>query len=285
MHTEESPTARPIESMQLVEADLSCVQCGYNLRTLAITAACPECATLVAHSLHGDRLQFASPEWLKSISKGITLIVVALGAQLILGLLVAAMIATSGNSAALLAVFGTLAAEIVLAIGAWKFTQANPRHSDRSGRLRPFIRSTALLNAATSIPEEFIPLPIVVEVFDYLSIVLPTILIIALLTYCRRLALQIPNEKQAGSARVLVIAFCLCLGLLVIMLGIDFVMSGPASSGRNPVDSAMQLVACFFGVLTLVYIVYMDRFRRTIKAVTVEARENWDARAKSGRTM
>jgi predicted RNA-binding Zn-ribbon protein involved in translation (DUF1610 family) len=53
-----------------VTGDLICVECEYNLRTLAISAACPECGMDVIVSARRDRLAAAPKQWLNSIARG-----------------------------------------------------------------------------------------------------------------------------------------------------------------------------------------------------------------------
>jgi Zn finger protein HypA/HybF involved in hydrogenase expression len=64
----------PAPAVPVIATDLSCAQCGYNLRSLQPMAQCPECGALVAESLRPDRLLFASPRWLKRIALGTALL-------------------------------------------------------------------------------------------------------------------------------------------------------------------------------------------------------------------
>ncbi|MEZ6189814.1 MAG: hypothetical protein R3C45_00810 [Phycisphaerales bacterium] len=53
-----------------IETDLACVECGYNLRTLARTATCPECGIAVVVSARGDRLASAPQAWVHALAHG-----------------------------------------------------------------------------------------------------------------------------------------------------------------------------------------------------------------------
>src|SRR6266550_4420094 len=61
----------------IVAADVNCHHCGYDLRTLRVTANCPECNTPVRASLRGDQLAFADPQWLKTVALGARMLSVA----------------------------------------------------------------------------------------------------------------------------------------------------------------------------------------------------------------
>ncbi len=50
--------------------DLACAECGYNLRTLAYDANCPECGMSVLVSTRGDRLSAAPSAWLDVLVHG-----------------------------------------------------------------------------------------------------------------------------------------------------------------------------------------------------------------------
>src|SRR4051812_48553197 len=76
-------------SMQtgVVEKDISCVRCGYNLRTLSKAGVCPECAAPVAESLKGGPFNNAPAWWMKRVASGLGLLGVSFLAP-VLGLVV-----------------------------------------------------------------------------------------------------------------------------------------------------------------------------------------------------
>lgn len=61
-----------------VTTDVSCIECQYNLRTLPVGSACPECGTPVVNSLRADLLRFADPKWLGQVHEGTKLLIVVL---------------------------------------------------------------------------------------------------------------------------------------------------------------------------------------------------------------
>lgn len=65
------------EPVPSVASDLLCIGCGYNIRTLAETAVCPECARPVTDSLRFPHLHLADVDWLRRLRRGTVLMAVA----------------------------------------------------------------------------------------------------------------------------------------------------------------------------------------------------------------
>lgn len=61
----------------VIDHDLSCMSCGYNLRALAPAGLCPECGTDIARSTQGDLLKFADRKWVGSVYRGTCLLTIA----------------------------------------------------------------------------------------------------------------------------------------------------------------------------------------------------------------
>jgi hypothetical protein len=66
-----------------LQHDLACVRCGYNLRGLSDAGTCPECGTLISHSLMGWSPRYAAPEWRRRVKRGLAFLQWSLGAILL----------------------------------------------------------------------------------------------------------------------------------------------------------------------------------------------------------
>lgn len=134
-----------------VSHDQLCMQCGYNLRGLPRTGACPECGHPVAMSLQGDWLRFAERSWLHRVARGCAT-TRYIGFML---LVVATMAATaaapkpvaSSTIDAIVQIGRLCLAGFIfgIAAGVWMMTSTEPRHQDRDVRSRVVLRSVAVL--------------------------------------------------------------------------------------------------------------------------------------------
>jgi hypothetical protein len=86
---------------QVVADDRPCLVCGYNLKAIPTDGKCPECGTPVARSLQGDLLRYCSPEYVRTLRRGITLVevAIALGMLSTLGIFIASAIVVFNTGA------------------------------------------------------------------------------------------------------------------------------------------------------------------------------------------
>ena len=61
-----------------VSDDLTCIGCGYDLRTLSVSGACPECGRAVADSTSPTRLRFRSGHGVCWTKRGIAMLAAAI---------------------------------------------------------------------------------------------------------------------------------------------------------------------------------------------------------------
>lgn len=55
----------------ILDKDMFCSRCGYNLRGLTPDSLCPECSFPAARSIYGNMLLYADPNWISKIRLGI----------------------------------------------------------------------------------------------------------------------------------------------------------------------------------------------------------------------
>ncbi|MFW6033361.1 MAG: hypothetical protein ACOCTI_08315, partial [Phycisphaeraceae bacterium] len=131
-----------------LEADLHCLNCGYNLRGLDAAGLCPECGEPVADTLRGDWLIDAAPAWTSGLASGMGLLLVAFA--LWLGMFGAFTGGVDVGSVVWPA--GTLLASLVAGVGYWLLTAREPGGRERPGMtLRQLARVLLMSHVALSL--------------------------------------------------------------------------------------------------------------------------------------
>lgn len=169
MEPEPSTPAPP----PLVVADSRpCLACGYDLKGLSAEGVCPECGAAVARSLKGNLLEFAAPEYLRTLNLGTLLIIWGAFAPLLAGglTLAARGLAQSGYLSSFISGSGSevLAASLSVAgasvslVGWFLFTRPDPGQVGVDGgeKARRWVRimliAEVAMNVATLV-SAFIP--------------------------------------------------------------------------------------------------------------------------------
>jgi len=132
------PNIPPPES---VLNDLPCRTCGYNLRMLATSCVCPECATPVVKSLRSELLREADPNWLATMHIGCKLAYTGIWAAWISIIFFQIFRFKPINT------FAMPAAAATIALGTWMLCAPDPSGigEDRYGRLRIWTRGLGIV--------------------------------------------------------------------------------------------------------------------------------------------
>lgn len=209
-HNTSNPPGPPDPT--LLETDLPCVSCGYNLRGLPPGGRCPECATPVAVSLQGDGLRFANRRWLQGIRWGVAALIAAhlypLGLSLLFmfGPSLAAPSSTTQIILLFFVCFVYLALQIVGTVGTFLITSRDPRTMSGSDRrvLAWAARTAAVvllvsasLTVVTPARVSGLSAAALILMYSVLSLA-STLSYLGQLVYLRRLARRIPDATLSS---------------------------------------------------------------------------------------
>jgi hypothetical protein len=121
-----------------------CYRCGYDLRGFANDQACPECGLLAERSRRiSDELHDTRPRWLRSLSRGINLILLAMAAPFFEPFLVALLFNPNPQLSEVL--FGFELGAILFFLGVMLLTRREgyPPADQADRRLRKILRLAA----------------------------------------------------------------------------------------------------------------------------------------------
>ncbi len=118
---------------QIIEQDLPCRNCGYNLRSQSMGGRCPECNTSVESSTRSDLMRFADPRWLQKLFRGAIITAITIIAPILWGFAQVAIRAITNPS--FLTRYGIYGVSIVITLvdclGWWLLTQPDPSGLER----------------------------------------------------------------------------------------------------------------------------------------------------------
>ena len=292
----ELPFATPAEigSADVLTIDTECRRCGYNLRGLSPNAVCPECATPVGLSVHGDLLRFANPEWLYKLSKGINWILWGLAIAFVTGMAAGVAGAMTGNKA-LLGIVAFLGG-LVGYYGAYLLTEPDPSGlgEDQYGKRRKFIRIALMIGLGSALVN--LVGMMVRETQLALTVIGATSLVaglfgaageIAKLTYLAELARRIPDHRLISRGQSLARSYGVTLILVTILGAVAAVLalSGNVPTAAGPGTKGTELIialGCVVLVLNFVLLVlflfvlrYQYRMGQAFRAQAEIARQTW----------
>jgi len=209
-------------------ADVVCRRCGYNLRGLRPESRCPECATPIGLSTHGDLLRYADPGWVDKLARGIKYMLLGIVLGIFAGIAGGILTAISGAGPVLTQTIALLGGLVGL-YGAWLLTTADPSGigEDRYVTARRIVRFALLAGLLSQIlqivhagvsqlPEVVVILLLVLIMLAGLSGAAGDV---AKYFYLERLARRIPDPQLAGRARFLKWALGITMGLGAVIGG------------------------------------------------------------------
>jgi hypothetical protein len=216
----------------LVNRDICCTTCGYNLRSLSAGGRCPECGQAIQQSLSRDNWSLASPPYVRKLLAGLAVLIFAFAAGLVRELLEMAfyslwhlgVLSPSAadqvnsriiDSEAFRFIFSVLGAVTVLT-GTILVTRPDPDHPDFLARWRPW--PVRLLAAAlvVYIVEEllFFAFNANQEYGEDVSLLLGVLGILAMLVCLRHIAIRSHRPRMARR-----IGVCAVLVLTRVLVG------------------------------------------------------------------
>jgi hypothetical protein len=292
-----------LDTQGYIDQDCHCVSCGYNLRGLNPNSICPECATPIGRSAHGDFLRFSDPTWVETLAEGMQWIVAGILVSIVVGGCVgggvSALGAAGGNTQAVtlfMALLG-LGISLIYFVGYWKVTAPDPAKMDPSTAIdaRQIVRFWAISSVILTPVGHFLPpsldvLPISIMVIGGAIDIAGTI---AAFLYAIMLAQRVPDLRLAGQTRIVMWGTIIWATLILLsafaFLGTGFgagAMGAPAvpgggggAGGLSPVFMMITGGACVVVIGALVFgiwsIVLAFRYRTAFRRAANEARASW----------
>ena len=147
--------ARP--AVDLRKNDVTCLNCGYNLRGLSESGNCPECGTPVWRSLRGNLLIFSAPEYLAMLNRGLLCILIAVIAKFAFMIVGIGALALFRQDA--MGLYLAITTTVPLGIGAlslvgwWMFSAPDPAiiGNEKGSGPRKAIRAAVIVSASCSV--------------------------------------------------------------------------------------------------------------------------------------
>jgi hypothetical protein len=283
----------------VVEQDIPCRKCSYNLRGLSIEGRCPECGLPIGLSVHGELLRYSDPNFVATLARGVSLIlwgvfVVIVGS--IIAAVAVAVVARGGvRPGATFIGIVPLVGNIMMVVGAWFLTAPDPSGlgEDRYGTARKIIRVALVVglinqfvNWGLGIGPPLEPaVRLAIQTVAFAAGIVGVVGQFAQLYYLNKLALRIPNADLSQRARFLMWAMGISYGLLLVVgfVAAAFFVSRGTAAGAAPTAVGAGCFAAILGLAVLVfgdmYLFMLGRFGREFKTQAALARQVWSAAA------
>ncbi|MEM6748870.1 MAG: hypothetical protein AAF612_00200 [Planctomycetota bacterium] len=270
-----------------LDFDLPCRRCGFNLRGLLVSQACPECSLPIEQSLPTERLADADPEWLATLRSGVNLLLVGVGLIFaiaivggVVGMYLGAANPNQPPNLQSVAAIGVFVAMIHL-LGVWRVTTPEPGvevDTPQTTRARATARYAALAAALAGLVAGVLSmastLPPAAAALSAVSTLCSAAATFALLWIGRSLVRRLPDaplEKSTTQVMWGLTAVTVLSGLTELAApatGPGNPNNAPAFSGWLVGGCALGLAALYFGIYA---IVLLFKYRNRMTAVLAEA--------------
>lgn len=279
-------SAKSIEN-SAIDSDLHCRQCGYNLRGLLASGACPECGHAVAESARRNLLRDSDPSYATNLRAGAMVMIVGLGLSGFSGGLIPPTVIVDYldvQSWTALAVVLIVVAILVMAAGLWKLTTVDPAVFEDRGRERKrrLVRVTMVIGTLTQLiglvmlfssgDEMMFPPPmfdrLLLWMFTLGNAVVLITCVFATFGYLRMLSWRIPDQVLARRFQMLRWGFGIPFSLLTLAAAGEISLSFSASAALldEHVVAANTVVWAMTVLGGLFYVDALLRLRRSAVA-------------------
>ena len=207
----------------VIQLDVACRRCGYNVRGLHHEGRCPECGTAIGLSCYGDLLRFADPEWVETLVRGLGLILWGI-LVMVVSVVLAIVLILVTRQTWLGSALGTLGS-LVGVWGTWIVTRADPSGigEDRYVSDRRIVRISLCIGMGQN-ALRFLDESLALTANWHAAFLLTALLAglvgvvgeFARLTYFGKLAVRVPNEALAKRAQTLRWVMAISLGVVVL---------------------------------------------------------------------
>lgn len=276
----------------ILNEDVQCLGCGYNLRGLDTAGRCPECNTPVNSSNTPNLLRYANPDWLGQVKFGFDLVIIAVLGGLVAGFIVGFIFGflAPGLLPVVMIVFG-LATYGVQIWGVYLITAPEPRASitEEANSARNLTRLLILLGLGANGLNWVSQLLGLGAFFVVMGMMISSVIGIGLyyygFSYAAQLAERIPDPKLVKNSSTMKWCLIVLTALTVIATIFASIFLGftpgatppvPAGGGAGVGMGAVG-VSCFIGALGFALfvagIVMLFQYRRAMTQALEQARQ------------
>lgn len=204
----------------VIDHDLPCTQCGYNLRGLTSGMNCPECAAPVARSAHGRWLRFANAEWLDRLHHGVLLKLWSMLVTLVVSFGAAALV-FMGFPQGLVSSVGLIGGALAT-YGVFLLTSPEPNIAilEDPVNLRRVFRWVALIGLGISVLNlagQLSGWHLVLMVFGGAGSIVGVVMLFCEFVYLRRFARRVPDEVLARRTSTVMWGYVIVMAVGAVM--------------------------------------------------------------------